>query len=244
MDPTGLLDAVLAVAVYPGVAYVAVAAWLHGRIAGHRTAVGVSGGIPAASLLPVLAAGVAAAMLPMVGAPGLRLPPVGGVAGNVVVLIVLLAVAVDLGAASRSVARLAAAAAVTVIALAAAGGTVGVLAISTAAGTPALAARVVAGVLLVLAGSMASAGRAAAAVSAALALSGAALVIPSALRDAPPFVCAIASLGAVLVSGLLGRWRDRWGCAPCRRPRRSARSWAPPWLCCQPGLDLPTRLRW
>ncbi len=210
MDPTGLLDAVLAVAIYPGVAFLAAAALLHGKLAGRKTIAGNPGPVPATSLLPVLAATVATAMLPMVGAPGLRLPPVGGVAGNVVVIAVLLAVAVDLGGGSRWVSALAAAAAVPVIALGAAGGTVSVVAIATAAGADGLATRVVAAALLVLAGSLASVGRAASTVSAALALAGAALVIPQALRDAPPIICALASLGVVAFSGALARWRDRW----------------------------------
>jgi hypothetical protein len=210
MDPTGLLDAVLAVAVYPGVAFLAVAALLHGRLARRRALAGAPGPVPAASLLPVVAATVATAMLPMVGAPALRLPPASGVAGNIVVVGVLLAVAVDLGGGSRWVSALAAAAAVPVLALAAAGSTVSVVAISTAGGATALAARVLAAALLVLAASVASAGRAASAVSAALALAGAALVIPWALRDAPPITCAVASLGVVAVSGVLARLRDRW----------------------------------
>ena len=123
---------------------------------------------------------------------------------------VLLAVAVDLGGGSRWVSALAAAAAVPVLALAAAGSTVSVVAISTAGGAAALAARVLAAALLVLAASVASAGRAASAVSTALALAGAALVIPWALRDAPPITCAVASLGVVAVSGVLARLRDRW----------------------------------
>ncbi len=210
MDPTGLLDAVLAVAVYPGVAFLVVAALLHGRLAGRRTSTGAPGPVPAASLLPVLAATVATAMLPMVGAPSLRLPPTTGVAGNVVVVVVLLAIAVDLGGGSRWVSALAACAALPVLALGAAGNTVSVVAISTAGGAAGLAARVVAAALLVLAASVASAGRAASAVSAALALTGAALVVPEALRDAPPITCALASLGVVAVSGVLARGRDRW----------------------------------
>lgn len=210
MDPTALLDAVLAVAVYPGVAFLAAAALLHGRLAGRRAIAAAPGPLPASSLLPVLAASVATAMLPLVGAPSLRLPPAVGVAGNVVVVVVLLAVAVDLGAGSRWVSALAAAAAVPVLALAAAGSTVSVVAISTAGGPVALAARAVAAGLLVLAASVTSAGRAASAVSAGLALAGSALVIPEVLRDAPPVACAVASLGVVAVSGLLARLRDRW----------------------------------
>ena len=211
MDPTGLLDAVLAVAVYPGMAFLAVAAFLHGRLAGGGTPAGAPGAVPpVSSMLPVLAATVATAMLPMVGAPGLRLPPGTGVAGNMVAITILLAVAVDLGGGSRWVSALAAAAALPVIALGAAGNTVSVLAISTAGGGATLAARIVAATLLVLASSLASAGRVASAVAAALGLAAASLVIPEALRDAPPITCALASLGVVAVSGLLARWRGRW----------------------------------
>jgi hypothetical protein len=210
MDATGLLDAVLAVAVYPGVAFLAVAALLHGLIAGGGTGRVTAGPVPAASLLPVLTASVASAMFPMVGAPGLRLPPTGGVAGNVVAIIVLLAIAVELGAGARSVSRLAAAAALPVLALAAVAGSVSAVAVVSAGGTAALAARTLAACLLVLASSAASAGRAASAVSGALALAGAALVLPAALHDAPPITCALASLGVVALSGVLGRWRGRW----------------------------------
>ncbi len=166
--------------------------------------------MPAASILPVLAATVATAMLPFVGAPALRLPPGGGVAGNVVVVVVLLAIAVDLGAASRRVSSLAAAGTLPVLALAAAGSTASVVAITSAGGTPALAARAAAAALLVLAASATAAGRATSAVSAALALAAAALVLPAALHDAPPIVCAAASLGVVALSGALARLRHRW----------------------------------
>ena len=210
MDATGLLDAVLAVAVYPGAAFLAFAALLHARLAGRRTGAGPRGPVPAVSLLPALAATVATAMLPMVGAPGLRLPPTGGVAGNVIVVAVLLAIAVDLGGGSDRVAALGAGAALPILALAAAGSTVSVVAVVTAGGPAALAARLVTASMLVLAASLGPPGRAASAVSAALALAGAAMVIPEALRDAPPIACAAAALGVVAVSGVLARWRHRW----------------------------------
>lgn len=211
MDPTGLLEAVLAVAVYPGAAFLAVAALLHGRLAGRSGPAAPRVPVPAASMLPVLAATVATAMLPLVGAPTPRLPPTGGVAGNVVVVAVLLAVAIDLGTGSRRVAALAAAAALPVLALAAAGNTVSVLAISSATGGFALAARIAAAVLLVLAASATATGRVGSAVSGALALAGGALVLPLALHTAPPVACAVAALGVVAVSGALARLRHRWG---------------------------------
>jgi hypothetical protein len=209
VDPTGLLDAVLAVAIYPGAAFVALAAVLHRGVAGRPAGLGTPGPVPAATLLPVLAAVVASAMLPMVGSPALRLPPPAGAAGNVVAVVVLLAVAVDLGAASRVVAALAAAAAVPVLALAAAGSTVSVVAICTAGGTAGVAARATAAATLLLAASSTAGGRAASVVDAALALAAAALVIPAALAAAPPITCGLAALGVVALSGLLARLRDR-----------------------------------
>lgn len=210
MDPTGLLDAVLAVAVYPGFAFTLLAAMLHSGLAGRSAIAPPHGAVPTSSMLPALAATVAAAMLPLVGAPALRLPPSAGVAGNVVVVAVLLAVAVDLGGGSRRASALAAAAMLPVLALAAAGSTVSVAAISNAGGPAALTARIAAAALLVIAASVASGGRAASVVSAALALSAAALVIPQVLHDAPPIACAVACLGVVAVSGGAARWRDRW----------------------------------
>jgi hypothetical protein len=211
MDPTGLLDAVLAVAVYPGAAFLAVAALLHRRLAGRAAGSGAPRGpLPSASILPVLAATVATSMLPLVGQPALRLPPSAGVAGNLIVVAVLLAVAVDLGAASQRVSGLAAAAALPVLALASAGSTVSVSAIADAQGAAALAARITAAALLMLAASAGAAGRAASAVSAALGLAAAALVLPAALHDAAPIACAGASLGVVALSGALGRLRHRW----------------------------------
>jgi hypothetical protein len=207
MDPTGLLDAVLAVAIYPGAAFLALATLLHGRLARRPTALGPHSAIPAASLLPVLAATVATAMLPMVGSPALRLPPLTGVAGNLVAVVVLLAVAVDLGAASRRVSLLAAAAAAPVLALAAAGTTVSVVAISAAGGATGIGARSIAAAILILAASATRGGRAASVVAAALALAAASLTMPAALRDAPPVACALASIGVVALSGVLARFR-------------------------------------
>ncbi|MGH7723034.1 MAG: hypothetical protein ACRENL_09445 [Candidatus Dormibacteria bacterium] len=205
MDPTGLLDAVLAVAVYPGAAFLALAALVHLRLAGRPTGLGTRGPVPAPSLLPVVAAIVATAMLPLVGSPALRLPPVTGVAGNVVVVGVLLAVAVDLAGASRRAGLVAAAAAAPVLALAAAGSTLSVAAISSAGGAGGVAARSLAAGILVMAATLTGSGRAASVVAAALALTGAALVLPTALPGPPAIACALASLGVVALSGLLGR---------------------------------------
>lgn len=214
MDPTGLLDAVLAVAIYPGAAFLILAGLLHRRVAGRRwSLLGAPGPVPAASLLPVLAATVATAMLPLAGSPALRLPPPAGAAGNVVAVAVLLAVAVDLGAMSRRAAALSAAAAVPVLALAAAGSTVSVLAIATAGGDAAVAARAIAAGLLVLAAASSTGSRAASVVVAALGVSAAALVIPAALPDASPLLSALACLGVVALSGLLARLYDRWNVA-------------------------------
>jgi hypothetical protein len=205
VDPTGLLDTILAVAVYPGAAFLALATLLHARLAGRSAGLGVRGAVPAVSLLPALAAIVATAMLPMVGSPVLRLPPLTGVAGNVVAVAVLLAVAVDLGGASRRASLLAAAAALPVLGLAAAAGTVSVVAISTAGGAAGIGARSLAAAILFMSASSAVGGRAASVVAAALALGAAALVIPAVLEGAPAIACAAASLGVVTVAGLTAR---------------------------------------
>jgi hypothetical protein len=210
MDPTGLLDAVLAVAVYPGGLFVAVAALVRRRLAGHRAGPRPPGVPPAMSIVPVLSAVIGAAMLPLVGSPALRLPPPSGAPGNVVAILVLLAVAADLGTGRRAAAVLAASAALPVLGLAASLGTLNVIAISTAGGTAALAARVAAAAVLVVASSLVAAGRSASIVAAALALAGAALVIPSAVRSDSAWLSGLACLGVVVVSGVLARLRDRW----------------------------------
>ena len=207
MDPTGLLDAVLAVAVYPGAAFLALATLLHVRLAGRPAGRGTPGAVPAARLLPVIAATVAVAMLPLGGSPALRLPPQSGVGSNAVAVAVLLAVAVDRAGASRRASLLAAAAACPVFALAAAGSTVSAVAISTAGGAAGVAARSLAAAILVLAASATAAGRTASVAAAALALSAAALTVPAALPDAPPIASALASVAVVAVSGLVARLR-------------------------------------
>jgi hypothetical protein len=205
MDPTGLLQAILAVAVYPGAVFLTLAALLHGRMAGHGPGLGARRAVPATGLLPGLAATVATAMLPLTGSPALRLPPATGVAGNVVAVGVLLAVAIDLGGASRRASALAAAAAVPVLALAAAGSTLSVVAISSAAGAAGVAARSLAAAILLMAASATVGGRVASVVAAALALAAAALVIPAALHDVAPLIGALAALGVVALSGILAR---------------------------------------
>lgn len=209
MDPTGLLDAVLAVAAYPGAAFLALAAvghrWLGGQGLAPRP-----GRIPAAGLVPALSAVVATAMLPLPGSPALRLPPPNGAAGNAVAIIVLFAVAVDLGAGSRRAAMLAGAAAVPVLGLAASVETLSVLSISTAGAPGDLVARCLAAAILLLASTLTAGGRAASVVAASLALAGGSLVIPAALPGAPAAASAAACLGAVALSGVLARLRDRW----------------------------------
>jgi hypothetical protein len=211
MDPTGLLGAVLAVAVYPGAIFIGLAALMHRRLAGRRGAVLASPGtVPVATLVPALAATVAASMLPLTGSPALRLPPPAGAAGNVIAVAVLLAIAVDLGTASRRVALLAAAAALPVLALAAAGSTLSVLAIALAGSPAAVAARSLSAALLLLAAATSSGSRAASVVVSALALAAAALVLPAVLSGVPPVLGALAALGVVATSGVLARLRDRW----------------------------------
>ncbi|MEO8898057.1 MAG: hypothetical protein ABI352_10540 [Candidatus Dormibacter sp.] len=210
MDPTGLLDAVLAVGVYPGALFLALASLIRRRVAGQGAGPRSPGVPPPLSLVPVLSAVVGTAMLPLTGSPALRLPPPVGATGNVVAIVVLLAVAADLGAGSRAAAWLAAAAALPVLGLAASLGTLNLAAITTAEGTAALAARTMAAAMLVMASSLVAGSRTAAVVAAALALAGASLVVPSALRSEPPVLGALACLGMVLISSILARPKDRW----------------------------------
>ena len=205
MDPTGLLEAVLAVAVYPGALFLAVGAVLHRSFGGRSAGLRAAAHLPALSIAPVLSAVVAAAMLPLPGSPAVRLPPPTGAAGNVVAVIVLLAIAVDLGAASRRVAIFATAAALPVMALAASRQTLSVLAISTSSGAGGLAARWAAAAILVLAAASTGGGRAASLVATALALSAAALTLPAALDGLSTIASALACLGVVALSGLVGR---------------------------------------
>ena len=207
MDPTGLLEAVLAMAVYPGAVFVALATLLRLRLAGRRPGPRGGGPPPAISLVPVMAAVVAAAMLPMVGSPALRLPPPAGAGTNLLALIVLLAIAVDLASASRPAAMLAAAAALPTLALAATQGTLDAETISRVSGGTAPAARALAALLLVAASAVCGGSRPASLVASVLALGGAAMVIPATLGGQPPVLCAVACLGVVVVAGVGARWR-------------------------------------
>jgi len=211
VDPIGVLAAVLAIGVYPGGLFLALAAVLHRWTARHRRAViGPPPSITPAAAVAVVGATVAAGMLPLTGSPALRLPPPGGVAGNLVAVGVLLAVSVDLGAGSIRASVLAAAAAVPVLGLAAAAGTVSVMVIAAVPDAAGLLARAIAAVLLVLAGASTGATWTASAVAAALALAASALVVPAALGDVPAPVAALACLAVVAASGVLTRWSVRW----------------------------------
>lgn len=210
MDPTALLAAVLATAIYPGAAFLGIAALLHRRLAGNPAGLRPPGPLAPRSLLPVVAAIVATAMLPLPGSPALHLPPPSGVAGNTVAVVVLLGIAVDLGAGSRRVSLLAALAALPLLALAADEGTLSLAALTGATGGLGTAARILAAAVLVLAAASTAGGRAASAVAAALGLAAAALVLPAVLGTAPPLLGAAAALGVVALAALLGRLRARW----------------------------------
>ena len=205
MDPTGLLAAVLATAVYPGAAFLVIAAVVHGRVAGRPAALRSSGSPPASSLIPVLAAIVAVAMLPLPGSPALHLPASSGVGGNLVAVIVLLGVAVDLGGGSARVRILAALAALPVLALAAEEGTLSVVALSGPTDGFGAAARILTAALLVLAAASTARGRAASVVAASLALAAAAAVVPDALAGVAPLLGAAACLGVVAAAAVVGR---------------------------------------
>lgn len=214
MDPTGLLDAVLAVAIFPGAVLVTVAGLLYRLVAGYRDRADLH---PAGAgvVVSCVAAVVGCAMLPLVGSPALRLPAPSGAPGNVVAVALLLAVAVDLGGGSLRASALAAAAAVPIAALAAAGSSLSTTVISSAGGPAATAARALAAGLLVLAGASTTGGRSAPVVGAALALCGSALVVPAALAEPYVVPSAAVCLGFVTAAAALARGRvlERTGLA-------------------------------
>jgi hypothetical protein len=207
MDPTGLLDAVLAVAVYPGALFLGVAAVLHRAVAGRAPGRLPGGSLSSTSTMAVVAAIAAVAMLPLTGSPALTLPPPSGAAGNVLAVAMLFAVAVDRGAGGRPAGLLAAVAAAPVLALAAAAGTFSVQSISSESGTLAMTARVLAATSLLLAAAAppAPGGRTSSVVRAGLALGAASLTIPAAAPAAAPVAVALMALGVVVVAALAGR---------------------------------------
>jgi hypothetical protein len=94
MDPLGLLLEVVAIAVYPGGLFLLVLAWVL-----HR-----AGGLPrgtsldARGLTAIIAATVAASMAALPGSPAASIPPPGGATPNLVVAMLLLAMAGALAA--------------------------------------------------------------------------------------------------------------------------------------------------
>ncbi len=89
MDPLGLLLAIVALAVYPGGLLLACLALLTLRLSGMPR----STGLDSRGLAAMCAAGVAASMATLPGAPAASLPPPGGATPNLIAAVVLLFVA-------------------------------------------------------------------------------------------------------------------------------------------------------
>ena len=140
MDALGLLQAVVAVAVYPGGAFLGLAAWAFRRTSGAR---GVEP-MNAAGVAAAAAACLAAALAPLPASPAAILPPQGRAAPNLAVAALLLGGAIGVGARGpwdrrRTVA--AAVALVPVAALAAGSATLALPAVITQPGVAFIAAR-------------------------------------------------------------------------------------------------------
>jgi hypothetical protein len=88
MDPLGLLLEVVALAVYPGGAFLAVMAWITYRGAGMER----SASLDVRGLAAIAIAAVAAAMAPLPGTPASSLPPPGGATPNLVAAVLLVVV--------------------------------------------------------------------------------------------------------------------------------------------------------
>jgi hypothetical protein len=94
VDPLGLLLEIVAIAVYPGGAFLAVLTWLTCRVGGLPR----GAGLDARGLVAIVAATLATAMSPVPGAPAASLPPPGGATPNLIAAVLLLFVAGSLAA--------------------------------------------------------------------------------------------------------------------------------------------------
>ena len=151
MDALGLVDAVIALAVYPGGLFLAITAWALRRGAGLR---GGARGIPASGLAALAMAGFAVSLAPLPASPATVLPPVAGAAPNLVVASILLAAAVALAARGGWDARRLFAGGVAMVSLAALAAAVTTLAmpsIDAAPGNAMIAARAATALALLLA---------------------------------------------------------------------------------------------
>ena len=200
MDPTGLLDALVAAAVYPGGLFLLVG-W--GVARALRRGPLRPGPPTSRHALAVLAVAAAVAQLPLPGSPLLDLTAANGEALNLVPVLLLLAVAVDAGGASRAVAAAAAVAGAAGLALAASEHTLSLATLVAPAGPAVSAARALVAAAIVLVAAAGLASRFSPFAAAGLALTAAAAVIPAAMRSFPVVVAALACLAAVaLAAGL------------------------------------------
>ena len=211
MDALGLVEAVIALAVYPGGLFLALTAAAVRRGAGLR---GGAGGIPAAGLAALVAAGFAASLAPLPASPATVLPPVAGAEPNLVVASILLAAAVALAARGGWDARRLFAAGVAVVSLgtlAAAATTLALPSIDAAPGNTLVAARAATATALLVAAPFfcRTFGAGPAAVRAALTATAAilafSLVTPAQLTGGAAALASLAVFAAALVYGLLLR---------------------------------------
>lgn len=216
MDATGLLASAVAVGVFPGGLYLVVAS---------AAALLAAGRLRAARLGPTEVAGLAAtamaaALIPLPGAPGRLIPDPGGAAANLLALLLLGGGAIGLALAPRwdawrSAAALAAG--LPLLALAAAASTLSVATVAALPGSRLALARDLAALALLLAapalvgeGSGDTASRAAtpdaggwpgAAVLAVAVLTAVSVGLPSAVGRLPGVAVAAIALGMVAVAG-------------------------------------------
>ncbi|HWW08968.1 MAG TPA: hypothetical protein VNY76_01860 [Candidatus Acidoferrales bacterium] len=151
MDTLGLVEAVIALAVYPGGLFLALTASAVRRGAGLR---GGARGIPASGMAALVACGFAASLAPLPASPATVLPPVAGAAPNLVVASILLAAGVALAARGGWDSRRLFAGGVAVVSLAslaAATTTLALPSIDAAPGTTLAAARAATAAALLLA---------------------------------------------------------------------------------------------
>ena len=156
MDPVGLAQAVLALAVFPGGALLAAVAGLAAR-AGHGP---VSAALGAREVAALVLVDAAVALAPLPGSPVASLPPGVGASPDLAIAAILLTAAVTVARAGWTGRQAlgAGAAVVSAAALAAGAASLSLPAIVAAPGTAMLAARAAAAVALLVAGGAAVAG--------------------------------------------------------------------------------------
>jgi hypothetical protein len=199
MDPVGVLQAVVALLVYPGGLFLAAIVWLGGR----ARPVGDPGRTDTAGLGCLLAADLAASQAPLPASPAVLLPPSAGATPNVAAVMLVLAAAVVLTGGRWESRRVAAGIAAVAALLVPAAGAAS-LSLPSITGQPGallLAARGCAAATLLIAGPLVCATPAGRAAWPRLGVLGAIAVIALSLL-APPSVQGWAAVAAVAAIAL------------------------------------------